>query len=685
MTYAIGIDVGGTFTDLVALDERGGLVVHKVLTTADPSDGALAGATELLRLAEIRFADVDLVVHSTTLITNALIERTGAPTALLATQGFRDVLEMRTEQRYDLYDLFLRWPDPLVPRERRLGIAERMTRDGVTLTAPDAAEVAAAADRLVGEGVEAIAIAFLHAYRDGRHERDAAAQVRRRHPGLTVTLSSDVAPVIGEYERTSTAVAEAYVQRLARTYIARMERGLREAGYAGPFLLTLSDGGAATASVASRTAIRLVESGPAAGAAAAARYGHATASDLVLAFDMGGTTAKVSLIEGGQARITTGIEVARAHRLKRGSGMPLAIPSVDLIEIGAGGGSIASFDAAGRLQVGPRSAGARPGPACYARGGTLPTVTDADLVLGYLDPAMFLGGRMRLDVAAATDALGALAARAEMSVADVAAGVHDLVNAGMAEAARVHLVERNWDPRRVSLVAFGGAGPVHAAAVAAQLGIARIVYPLGAGVTSAVGSIVAPLSFSFARSAPAPLARLTTADANALLAALEASAREALADAGVIDGVRISRSVDMRMIGQMHDVAVPLPDGPLGPRTADLLRDSFNAIYRRLYALSDPSAALEIVTWRLTAQGPARPLPGLAAATARTGAARGTRPLLMPGRRHADATVYDRYALGPSTRIEGPALVEERETTVFVPPSWTATVDDRGDLVAERA
>ena len=662
--------------------------VHKVLTTpADPALGALTGLGELLARGPFGVQAVELLVHSTTLVTNSIIERHGAPTALLCTEGFRDVLEMRREQRYDLYDLFLVWPEPLVPRDLRLPIGERMSRDGHPLRAPEESDVLRAVGRAIERGARSVAVAFLHSYADPSHERAVGEIIRRAYPELTVTLSSDVAPVLGEYERTSTTVADAYVAPVVRAYLARLRDGLKDMGFTGQFFMTLSSGAAAAITAAIAYPIRLVESGPAAGAAAAALIGTLTNLDPVLSFDMGGTTAKVCLIEGGTPTVVNEVEVARAHRLRRGSGLPLLVPSVELIEIGAGGGSIARVDETGILRVGPASAGARPGPACYGMGGREATVTDANLLLGYLDPAYFLGGDMRLDASAAHDAIATMGSRLGLTPDRTAAAIHDLVNETMAEAARMHLIERNWDPRKVALVAFGGAGPAHAAGIARKLGIDRLVFPVGAGATSALGSLVAPLEIQHLRSVLGPLNGTDWPRVNDALRALADRGRAALLEAKVdAHAIELVREADMHIRGQVFEITVPIPDGILDDRSAADIKRAFGAIYRRLYSRHDPDAELEVVNWKVTARAPRRAVvfggPGDGGAG---GDARKGDRLIYSAETGGvvRAAVYDRYRLVPGTAFAGPAVVEEREATVIIPLGGRVVVDDHLDLVVD--
>ena len=533
--YRVGVDVGGTFTDFILADAATGrLHLHKCLTTPeDPSIGALAGLSDLLGSAGVVLADIAHIVHGTTLVTNAIIERSGARLGLLTTRGFRDVLEMGTEQRYDIHDLFLTFPEPLAGRRDRREISERMSRDGAVVEEIDPDEVRREVRALVEEGVEALAVCFLHAYKNPAHERLVRDLVRAEFPGLPVSVSSDVHPQINEYERSATTAANAYVQPLMSDYVHRLDREIHERGFAGRFHLIQSSGGLTAPETAQALPIRFLESGPAGGAQASALVGRAIGYADLLSFDMGGTTAKASLVQDGEPDIAPMLEAARVHRFKRGSGIPIHAPVIDMMEIGAGGGSIARVGELGLLKVGPESAGAEPGPACYGQGGVEPTVTDANLLLGYLDPAYFLGGRMALDSAAAETAMAGLAARLGLPVADAAWGVYDLVCENMAGAARVHIVEKGRDPRRYAMVAMGGAGPLHAARVARKLGVREVVVPPASGAASALGFLVAPVAYEASRSWPMRLASADFAGAEALLRELEAEGRARLADAGV--------------------------------------------------------------------------------------------------------------------------------------------------------
>ena len=589
--YRIGFDIGGTFTDFILLDtQHSEIRLHKWLTTPqDPSVGALEGLAELLQAAGLTLADIADVVHGTTLVTNALIERSGARVGLITTRGFRDILEMGTEQRYDIYDLFLQFPDPLVPRRHRLEVTERMDRDGNVLTKLDAGEVRAAAQRLVADGTQAIAICFLHAYRNPAHEHEAAAIVRAAFPDVAVSISSDVVAELWEYQRCNTTCANAYVQPLMGRYIARLERELHARGFRGELRFMHSAGGLLSAETARAFPIRMLESGPAGGGLATAFFGAAAGKADVISFDMGGTTAKACLIEGGRAEIAPMMEAARVHRFKKGSGLPIKAPVIDMIEIGAGGGSVAAIDEVGLLRVGPHSAGADPGPACYGRGGIEPTVTDANLLLGYYDPEFFLGGRMALDRDAAVRALDRIGAKLGLSAIDTAWGIHRMVVENMAAAARIHIVEKGKDPRAYAMVGFGGAGPAHAADVARVLGVKQVLIPPASGAASALGFLAAPLSFEQVRSHPVRLeAPDAAATIEAILRELTEAARAHLLAAGVVEAdVVTERLADMRLEGQMHEISVPLPDGAITDAAIPAIRAAFasayvDAIYVRL-------------------------------------------------------------------------------------------------------
>ncbi|WP_410640742.1 hydantoinase/oxoprolinase family protein [Amycolatopsis sp. lyj-346] len=668
----IGVDIGGTFTDLCAVDETGIVAVHKVLTTHDePARAVEEGLAALLP----DLGAVEQVVHGTTLVTNALIERKGSRTALLATAGFRDVLEMRREHRYELYDLHLELPAPLVPRHLRFDVPERLLADGSVHTGLDEEYVARLGRELAGRGIEAVAVCFLHAFTNPAHERRAGEILAEVAPSLRVALSSDVVPEIREFERTSTTVANVYVQDLTERYLRDLEQRLHRLGIGRAPHIMLSNGGLATVDTAARYPIRILESGPAGGALAAAAIGP---PDL-LAFDMGGTTAKLCLIAGGEPLVTHQFEVDRKYRLLPGSGLPVRVPVTDLIEIGVGGGSIARIDALGLLTVGPDSAGSEPGPVCYGRGGTEPTVTDADLVLGYLDPGYFLGGGLRLDAEAARAVLREkIAGPLGVSVEEAAWGIHTSVNDDMANAARVHAVERGHDPAKLPMYTFGGAGPVHGAGVARALGASSVVAPPAAGVLSAAGFLTAPLAFDFVRSARAAVHDLAWEQVDALFAEMEAEGAALLAKSGV-DEVTHRRVAEMRYAGQGYEIRVPVHGGHW-PGT---LIDEFTRTYRALYRRSGPEVGVEVLNWRVVSSGP-KPVVSLrlTSSDASGDARKGTRKAYFPSAGgFVDTAVFDRYRLAPGTRVGGPAIVEERESTVVVPPGAHCVV--RADSAVE--
>jgi N-methylhydantoinase A len=679
----IGVDIGGTFTDLVLLVGGRVAAVGKALTTpADPSIAVAEGVASLL--AEVDPRQVGEVVHGTTLVANALIERRGARTCLVTTRGVRDALAIRREHRYDLYDLFLELPEPLVPRRLRWEVGERVLADGTVDRPLDEAGVRRLARRARREGVEAVAVCFLHSYRHPDHEQRAAAILAEEVPDAPVSASCDVVPELGEYVRASTTVANAYVRPLMDRYLATLERRLGDAGLRCPLHLMLSTGGLATVDTGRRFPIRLAESGPAAGALSAAFSGAAAGERDVLGFDMGGTTAKAALIEAGEPLLAREHEVARVYRFAPESGLPLRVPVIDLIEIGAGGGSIARIDQFGLPKVGPESAGAEPGPACYGRGGDRPTVTDADLLLGYLDARFFLGGEMPLDVDAARSAVGSLAARLGLDLAEAAAGVHQVVNENMAGAARMHAIERGRDLRRFALVATGGAGPVHAWGVARRLGIRRLVLPPSAGVASAFGMLTAPPAFDFARSLPAALGEVGWTDVREAIAGMRAEGAAQLASAGVpADDVAVAVSADVRYRGQGEGVTVAL-GAALERRPADQVNDAFEAAYVRLYGRRPPGVEPEVLTWRVRVSGPRPALAGRLDGPAPGPARKGRRPVWSEERRaFADAGVWDRYRLAPGARVTGPAVVEERESSALIGTGGSGVVDAHGNLVVE--
>jgi N-methylhydantoinase A len=684
--WRLAVDIGGTFTDVVLLDGvTGDVVVDKTLSTPSrPLEGVKRGVLSALERAGIAPSDIRApIVHATTLVTNALIENKTARAALVTNAGFGDTLLIRNEHRYDMYDLQIEFPDPPIPRDLTFEIAERTTADGAILTEPTDADIDTLAAQLRAANVEAIAVCFLHSYANPTNERRVAARLATL-VDLPIAVSSEVAPQIREYPRMVTTACNASTMPVVGPYLDEFQRWLTEQGFGGRLLIMLSNGGVVSAEVAARNPIRMVESGPAAGALAGAWHARQRGMDRLLCFDMGGTTAKSCLIEHEEPELTTDFEIARIYRFKKGSGFPVTIPSVDLVEIGAGGGSIARVDDLGLLKVGPDSAGAEPGPACYAHGGTMPTVTDADVLLGELDPAYFLGGDMPLDAPAAERAVAKIASSLDASVADTAAGVHELVNQNMAASARMHAVERGVDLRGTPLIAFGGAGPVHACGVAELLESPEVVFPANASVLSAFGALVTPVRIDLARSYVRKLDNVSDEEREALLEEMRAEGRAVLSSAGVPDEDVVFRyAIDARYSGQGNEITIWLGEGETWPSDLETVRTQFAAQYEAVYGMTIPGVPIEVVTWRISTFGRAPHVSLAVRADAGTPVPKGTR--LVRFARHVDPVetpIFDRTALGVGAHIDGPALLEERETTAVLRPGWSATVDDYGSVIA---
>ncbi len=681
-SYRFGFDIGGTFTDFVLINsETGEISSYKTPTTPHrPAEAVMEGWRALMAEVGAQGSDIDTAIHGTTLITNALIERKGATTAFITTRGFRDVLEMGKEMRYDIYDLLIVLPEPLVKRKLRLEVNERLNGQGEVVTPLDPAELDTLKDQLAN--VEAVAVCFLHSFTNPKHEQEVGTWLRETFPEVSVSLSHEVAPEIREYERMSTTVCNAYVQPLTERYLKRLRGELLEAGFQHSLYLMLSSGGITTLETAARFPVRLVESGPAAGALAAVFYGDLLGERDLVSFDMGGTMAKMCLIENSQPAMTNTFEIARVHRFKRGSGLPVRVPTIELIEIGAGGGSIAHVDELGLLKVGPESAGADPGPASYGLGGKHPTVTDADALLGYLNPDYFLGGRMVLDREAAERAVEEHVARPlGLSITEAAYGIYQVVNESMISATRVHVAERGADSRRLKLIAFGGAGPVHAHQIARALKMPGYVCPAAAGVTSALGFLTAPIAFEFARTFIAKLVPSTLAELDEVFDALEVEGRATLAEAGIPEEqMQFTRQADLRHVGQGHEIVVTLPDEALARVDLDSeLRPRFYTRYEEIYGHAHRHLGLEITTCRLTASGP-RPRIVLQERDAQGGSAedalKGHREAYFAERGGFVSTpVYDRYRLAAGMTFQGPAIVEERDSTAVIGPDATVTVD----------
>jgi N-methylhydantoinase A len=688
-SWIIGLDIGGTFTDVVMVHSATRAFHRfKCLTTPeDPARGALAGVDGVLAEAGAKPEEVGVLLHATTLVSNALIERKGARTALISTKGFRDVLKIGREKKFDIYDLQIERPIPLVPDSLSFEVSERIGPDGAVLQPLDRGSVLAVADAIRDGGAEAIAVCLLHSYMNAAHEIQVRDLLQEHLGPVAVSLSSEVLPEMREYERASTTTANAFVQPVIDDYLEQLAIGLKKRSIAASFFIMLSEGGMAAPDVVRRLAVRICESGPAAGAVTAANVAHQCKLDRVLSFDMGGTTAKTALIHNGAPEITMDFEVARMYRFKKGSGLPLRVPVVDLIEIGAGGGSIVRIDDLSLVKVGPDSVGAEPGPACYGRGGKQATVTDADLVLGYLDAGSFLGGRMQLDADAARSAIETNVAKPlGISVNHAALRIHDVVNESMASASRVQAVERGHDPSGHSLVSFGGAGPVHAFGVARRLGLRTIIVPPSAGLGSAVGLLLAPRTFRLSRTFIGTLDHLEWRRIDTLFAEMIEEAIGALRQAGVAASeMTLQRTADMRYLGQRKELTIPLPGAKLGRGSADSLRASFEQAYKRVYHRIHDNHPIEALAWRLAAVGPPINRPSLAKIKvhhARQAKPIRKRPMLFePWAGHRDCPVFSRYELVAGHRVAGPAVIEEAESTIVIGPGGRATVDAHGNIV----
>ncbi len=684
----LAVDIGGTFTDL-CLDWNGKLTSAKVLTTPRaPEEGVMTGVADILKLSGVKPADLGLIIHGTTLATNAIIERKGAKTALVVTEGFRDSIEMAFEHRFEQYDIFMMKPPPLVARELRFGIPERLDGRGNVLMPLDEASVRALAPKLKAAGIEAIAIGFMHAYLDGKHERRTRDILAETMPDVSYSLSSEVSPEIREYERWSTAAANAYVQPVMDRYLGRLDAALKKQGFACPLFMITSGGGLTALDTARKFPIRLVESGPAGGAILAAALARQCGLDKVLSFDMGGTTAKICLIDDGEPQHSRTFEVARQYRFLKGSGLPLRIPVIEMVEIGAGGGSIAHVDSLSRVNVGPESAGAEPGPAAYDRGGTQPTVTDADVVLGRLDPGYFAGGSIKLSPEKAGVAVDkAVGAKLELKRLDAAFGVSEIVEENMANAARVHAVERGKELQDRTMIAFGGAAPIHAARLAEKLGIGRVMVPSGAGVGSAVGFLMAPVAYEVVRSRYVQLNdKFDPAYVNNLFADMEQEAG-AVVKAGAPNAkLVVARTADMRYRGQGHEITVDMPPGDFTAASRQKLVDLYEKGYAATFGRTIPGLDVEIMNWtlRLAAEQPA--VPKIATQPADIPSKpRGSRLVYDPADQDMkDTAVYHRSDLTIGSFVPGPAVIAEDETTTIVPKSFSARITPIGAILLEK-
>ena len=679
----VGVDIGGTFTD-VALAHPGGLSTCKVLTNyTQPEQAILDGITIAADKAGIALAEIGQVIHGTTLVTNALIERRGARLAFITTDGFRDVIEMRSENRFEQYDLNLTLPVPLVSREDRFTLNERMGPNGEVLLPLDPDEVRAMVQRVLDGGYDAVAIGLMHSYANDAHEVQMAEALRAAAPDLSISISSVISPQMRELPRFNTVIANAYVQPQVADYLGRLVARLQEAGVSAPVFMLHSGGGLISVDVAAEQPVRLLESGPAGGAIFAADFARGHGLDSVLSFDMGGTTAKICLIEGAEPKTANTFEVARTYRFKKGSGMTVSTPVVEMVEIGAGGGSIASIDSLGRIQVGPRSAASEPGPACYGRGGTEPTVTDANLLLGRLDPENFAGGAIPLSPDASDKAVAErLAAKLDMDVSDAAFGVTEMVDENMANAARVHTVENGRDIEHFTMIGFGGGAPLHACRLCEKLGIRELIIPPGAGVGSAIGFLKAPFSYEATRGL---FQRVESFDAEAVNAALKELEAEATAfvNAGAKGEATTTRlTAFMRYSGQGWEIPVPLPYKTFVDADRTQILEAFEAAYRTLFGRVIDGLGVEVTNWSLVV---ASVLPettpvirhdsGTAVTPLRT------RQFYDAARRQTvDAAEVDRKDMTPGRAVDGPAIVVESETTTIVTSAYRAVGQGDGSL-----
>jgi N-methylhydantoinase A len=688
-TIRLAVDIGGTFTDL-ALEQGDRRTTTKVLTTPDaPERGVMEGLRAITAASGVAPADIELIIHGTTLATNSIIERKGARTALITTEGFRDVIAMGNESRYDQYDLNIVLPEPLVPRYLRLPVPERLDNTGKVLRPLDEAAVRALVPTLRAEQVEAIAVGLLHAFVNPVHERRIAEIITAELPEIPISLSSDVSPEMREWERFSTTVANAYVQPMMARYLRRLESDLHEAGATAPLFLMMSGGGLTTIDTACRFPIRLVESGPAGGAIFSAHIARECGLDSVLSFDMGGTTAKICLIDNFKPQTARSFEVARVGRFRKGSGLPLRIPVIEMVEIGAGGGSLAHVDSMGRIAVGPESAGASPGPACYGRGGIHPAVTDANLALGRYDPSRFAGGSIPLDLPAAHQALLAdVAGRLGLTPEMAALGVVEMVDENMSNAARVHAIESGKTYEGRTLIAFGGGGPVHAFRVAEKVGINRVLVPSGAGVGSAIGFLRAPVGYEVVRSLYQRFSTFDVGAVNDLLDDMRLEAEAAVAQGSFGAPTTETRIAYMRYVGQGHEIPVPLPNRALGAEDIPTIRARYDEEYARFFDRPVPGSDVEILSYAVVVAtvtaDPAVPVGEESLFTAeatpvRTQPVRDTTNGVV-----SDWAIYDRASLALNATIVGPAIIAEDETSTLVGPGWRALVNSLGYLELTR-
>ena len=684
----LAADIGGTFTDIV-LESGVKRWSGKVLTTTRaPELGVIEGIKLVLGQSGLSLRDIGVFIHGTTLATNALIERKGATTAFITTEGFRDILEQGYEKRFDHYDLMIDRSEPLAPRPLRFTLRERLSSAGDVLIPLDESSLPALAQRLIAEDVKAVAIGFLHAYAHDAHERRVREVLSRLLPkDVTICISSEVAPEIREYERFSTTVANAYVRPLMAGYLHRLCDQVKDMGLNAPLFLMMSGGGLTTLETAVRFPIRLVESGPAGGAILASQIAAECALGEVLSFDMGGTTAKICLLTDGQPERARKFEIARAYRDMKGSGIPVRIPVIEMVEIGAGGGSIARVDKLNRITVGPDSSGSTPGPVCYGRGGTEPAVTDANLALGKIDPAYFAGGKIALDEAGARAALQKnIGDRLGLKDFWSAAGVTEIVEENMANAARVHAIERGRDIASCTMIAFGGGAPLHACRLAEKIGVSTIIVPLGAGVGSAIGFLRAPVAYEITRSAVGSLDTFDAGTVNKLISTMTRDARAVVEPA--LGGARaiVQIIADCRYVGQGHEIRIAIPLRTLTNKDSAKLKGEFERIYEQFYGLRIPNQEAEAITWSVTVSSkPVKPKRAAKASAKSPPAPRGKRLIYDPALgKQVNAPVYWRFDMQHGAAVKGPAIIAEDETSTIVGANFRAAINSLGYIVMER-
>ena len=681
--FRIGVDIGGTFTDIVAVRENSGEKFNgKVLTTPmNPSEGVLQGVSEIIKKHNINPENCR-IIHGTTLVANALIERKGVETALLTTEGFKDVLEIGREWRYDLFSLDLEMPNPIVPRHLRFEIKERLDYKGDILVSLDQNELILIAKKLAKLNIRTLAIVFMHSFKNSIHEELAKNIFNKYAPNINLCLSSSVSPEIGEYERTSTTVANAYVQTIFKSYIDALVKGLKKIGIKNDLFLMLSDGGIVHQKTAVEYPIRLVQSGPAGGAQAATLYGRSTNSNDVLCFDMGGTTAKACLIDNGKPSRTTVFEVARVYRFAKGSGLPLQVPVIDMIEIGAGGGSIARIDDMGLIQVGPDSSGSFPGPACYNLGGKHPTVTDSDLVLGYLDAENFLGGDMKLEKKLAEQAIKTFIAEPmKISVLEAAWAIHEIVTENMSQAASIHALEKGRKIEKYTMIPIGGAGPVHACSLMSKMNLNKMISPPDAGVASAIGMTASPNSFELVQADMQQLELLNFTKMKKAFLDMEKKGTKLLLQTGTNKKhISINNSTLMRYIGQGYEIEVPLNKEVLSLKNIKNIKLEFEKVYQNLFGRIE-KMPMEIISWRTIASGP---LPNFSLnfnVKKKSLSKEKKRKVYFGGKKFNDTIVLDRSALSKNFKSIGPLIIEERESTLVIPPNFKVQMHESGNLI----